>query len=56
MLDEFTFVLADFTSCKFTKGEYSILVERNSHINERTAHFPCKKKDLKKKKFKKKIN
>jgi hypothetical protein len=49
MLDEFTFVLADFSSCKFTKGEDSILVERNSQINERTAHFPCKKKDLEKK-------
>jgi hypothetical protein len=49
MLDEFTFVLADFTFCKFTKSEYSILVERKSQINERTAHFPCKKKDLEKK-------
>jgi hypothetical protein len=50
MLDEFTFVLADVTSCKFTNGEDSILVENNSQINERTANVPCKKK------FSKKIN
>jgi hypothetical protein len=42
MLDEFTFLLADFTSCKFSNGEESILQERHSKIHERTANVPCK--------------
>jgi hypothetical protein len=41
-LDEFTYLLADFTSCKFTNGEESIIKERNSMITERTANVPCK--------------
>jgi serine/threonine protein kinase len=30
MLDEFTVLLADFTTCKFSNGEESILLEKNS--------------------------
>jgi hypothetical protein len=43
MLDEFTYLLADFTSCKFSFGEESILQEKNSKAKERTSNLPCKK-------------
>jgi hypothetical protein len=46
-LDEFTYLLADFTSCKFTNGEESIIKERNSMITERTANVIIKKNKLK---------
>jgi hypothetical protein len=41
-MDDFTYLLADFTSCKFSFGEESILQERNSKIQERTTNIPCK--------------
>jgi hypothetical protein len=42
MLDDFTYLLGDFTTCKFTNGEESILIERNSKIIERSKNVPCK--------------
>jgi hypothetical protein len=41
MLDEFTYLLADFTSCKFSFGEESIIQEKNSKAKERTTNVPC---------------
>jgi hypothetical protein len=34
--------LADFTTCKLSQGEESILIERNSQNRERTSKLPCK--------------
>jgi serine/threonine protein kinase len=43
ILDDFTYLLADFTTCKFSStGEESILIEKNSKNRERTADLPCK--------------
>jgi serine/threonine protein kinase len=42
IFDEFLYLLADFTSCKFANGEESIIIEKNSKIKERTANLPCK--------------
>jgi hypothetical protein len=54
MLDEFTYLLADFTTCKLSLGEESILQEKNSRVRERTGGVPCKKiRNNKKKKLKK---
>jgi hypothetical protein len=51
MMDEFTYLLGDFTSCKFCNGEESIIKERNSKNKERTTDVPCKFKKKNKYKF-----
>jgi hypothetical protein len=51
MLDELTYLLTDFTSCKFYIVEKSILQEKNSKTKERTSNLSCKKFKIKKNKF-----
>jgi hypothetical protein len=51
MLDKFTYLLADFTSCKFSIVEESIIQEKNSKAKERTSNLPWKKFKIKKNKF-----
>jgi hypothetical protein len=36
IFDDFTYLLADFTTCKFSEGESSLLQDKNS-INDETT-------------------
>jgi hypothetical protein len=44
MLDEFTYLLADFTSCKFSFGEESILQEKTQKQKKILLIYHVKKK------------
>jgi serine/threonine protein kinase len=35
--DDFIYLLADYTTCKYSDGESSVLVDKNSMIDERTT-------------------
>ena len=37
IFDDFTYLLADFTTCKFSEGESSLLQDKNSINDERTT-------------------
>jgi hypothetical protein len=41
-MDENIYLLADFTTCKFSNGKESIILEKLSNIQERTSGVPCK--------------
>jgi hypothetical protein len=39
MMEEFTYILRDFTFCKFFNGDESIIKERNLKISEKSTDF-----------------
>jgi hypothetical protein len=52
MLDEFTYLLTDFTSCKFSIVKESNIQVKNTKGKKRISNLPSKKFKIKKNKFK----